>query len=244
MAPMRTACGLKAAWLLVVVCAFLFLPSCAYLQELSQEERGQPRASNAPKYWEQAMAYRQAGDLPAAAQELEKAVRADPEMYHAYYMLGLIYRNLGLTEKAKKTWERGVDKARVGLERKDYPRERALAQMRAGLAGLTPPPEPSQVQSRELKPRPPAAPSAAKPRSGEWAVLYSSNLEARHAARDKARLDAMGLETMLQTVWLKKKKWHRVWVGCCGSRAQARTQLLSLRARGIKGQLTVMKPGK
>ena len=233
----------------VLVLSALFLPACATIKEwVGPDPTLELTPDSAPRHWERAMEYRKAGDLAHSAEELELAVRADPDMYHAWYMLGLTYKALGDLKRAKAVWQLGAIRAENGPERKDYPRQKALAQMRAGLMSLSPP---AGRRLRRSKPSAQKRKTAAKARgkvkpsakaSRGWAVLFSSNLRPVNARRDAARLKRLGYRASIKPHRLRGKKWYRVWVGCCTSRAKARALAHRLERRGIGRGLTVMRP--
>lgn len=63
------------------------------------------------------------GRLPGARADLEQAVTLDPRDWHAYYLLGHVYRRLGEPDAARQAWQR------VLSLRPDY--QPARAQLRA-----------------------------------------------------------------------------------------------------------------
>lgn len=233
----------------MLVLSALFLPACATIKEwVGPDPTKELTTDSAPRHWERAMEYRKAGDLAKSARELELAVRADPDMYHAWYMLGLTYKALGDKRRARAVWQLGAIRAENGPERKDYPRLKALAQIRAGLMSLSPP---AGRQLRRPKPTAKQRKAAAKARAktrrsaasgGGWAVLFSSNLRPTNARSDLARLKRLGYRASIKVHRLRGKKWYRVWVGCCTSRAKARALAHRLKRRGIGRDLTVMRP--
>jgi tetratricopeptide (TPR) repeat protein len=231
-----------------LACAALVLalaasPGCAWIKSLTGGERPPAVACYGP--YNQAMALRAEGELPRAAAKLEEALQADPHLYPAYYHLGLVRLDMGQEELARQAWTRGVEAARQGPDRPDYDRRRAVAEMTAALAGL--------AQRRERRPAPagqapqgagePAAQPAAPPPSGQWAVLFSSNLEPRHAMQDRERLEKLGFSVNVRPHQLGGRTWHRVWAGCCTGREQARALKSRLAAQAGGRDLAVMRPG-
>jgi tetratricopeptide (TPR) repeat protein len=187
------------------------------------------------------MAFRADGQLDKAQSELELAIKIDPNMYQAYYQLGLIYKEQGQDFLAAEIWKRGLEKARTGPEREDYPRQRAIAQMDAALTGLRADSQAAPAPGAQT--RTGAAPSrtgSAAPGRGRYAVLYSSNLNPSYAQRDRAILASQGFAAEVKTARVKGRTWHRVWAGCCTNRAGAQTLAARMRAKGLGGDLTVM----
>jgi len=225
---------------LLALVALALTPACAWL---TPGGVGKQTALSGYQHFNLAMSYRAEGQLSQAAAELEKALEADQYNYSAWYHLGLAYRDLGRTDQARQTWEKGIVLARKGPARMDYDRDRAIAEMTAGLAGL---------EGRPAGAKPQGTPSKAGGKAyarggavtGPYAVLYSSNLQPRHAQADKARLAKLGYPAMVKTHSLKGKVWHRVWVGCCTGYTRAKALLASLRKRGVGRDLVVMRVGK
>lgn len=122
-----------------------------------QQAAGVDPALAAQAHLGRALATKAAGNLTGAADELALAVKTDPNNYFAWYQLGQTYRELGQDPKARLAWQQGLAAAVAGPDRADYPRLRAEAQMRAGLAGL-------EAAAQKPEPAPPAAvpPPAAK----------------------------------------------------------------------------------
>ncbi len=226
-----------AAWLLVLSWA----AGCAGLGGGPATPPGASPAE-AAKHWEQAMALRQTGDYARAAQEFELAVQADPDMYHAWYMLGHTYQTMGQNDLARRAYQSGLMRAQTGPERQDYPRQQAITQLEMGLASLdqaaAPAPAPTPA------PVPKSAPAKAKSGDGKggWAVLFSSNLKADNAKRDQAMLAAKGYKAKVQTATVKGKTWHRVVVACCASKEAAQKTLAEIRKKGLGRDLSLIRP--
>ncbi len=236
--------------LLLLLAALALAPGCAFFQAHPGPTTDQMKAI---EHWNNAMALRAAGEEDRVAEELSKAINADPNMYQAYYHLGLAYQVLGQPDKARQAWMQGITRARSGPERKDYPRSRALAEMQAALAGLEARRGPEERGLTELKPpakpapKPaskPAAPAMRAMINGNYAVLYSSNLKPVSARRDLKRLVAMGYKTEVRTRKEKGRTWHRVWVGCCTTRARAMRLRAELMKKAPRKGLAVMQPGR
>ncbi|MCB2186657.1 MAG: SPOR domain-containing protein [Deltaproteobacteria bacterium] len=227
------------------------------------------RAQEAQAHYAKAMSFKAAGQLDQAAEELHLAVTTDPTLYQGYHQLGLVYRDRGNYAEAAQTWQSGIHQAQYGPEREEYPRVKAIAEMRADLVALQemPPPPP-----RAPAPAPPAGPTAAKPSPGPagwqvggqtaaasaaaashkaksgkasksgkgYAVLFSSNQNAANAAGDVKLLAKHGFKARIDVVKVKGKVWHRVVVGCCGSQAKARKLAADLTKKtGHKGVAVV-----
>jgi len=190
-----------------------------------------------------------AEERPAeAARALTQALTVDPYIYPGYYHLGLAYLELDRAQDASSTWRRGIAVAGSGPDRPDYDRNRAAAEMTAALAGLdaenqgrmsaTPKPAPvapaRMVKSTSMKE--PAT-------SGQWAVLFSSNLKPASAAGDRVMLEKMGITAMIKPAKLSGRMWHRVIAGCCSSRQAAMALKAKLTKLTGRGDLMVMKPG-
>lgn len=233
------ALALIAAWLLA---------SCAGYVPQGGEEVGKA-------HYQRHLAFRAQNQLDKAALELELAVKADPQMYHAYYQLGMIYQSQGQAEKARVTWERGLAEARTGPERGDYSRVKAQAEMESALASLDPlppllPPGPAYTPPPPrpaAKPKPKAsAPSRAKipagAVTGPYAVLVSSNLNQSSALADQKRLSSHGYPASVTAHKDKKgKTWHRVWAGCCSGQDKAKALAATLKKKGLAKSPEVMK---
>ncbi len=223
-------------FILICLVLFFMLPSCTWLSTLSG---GGPAPEQARLHWNLGLVHRADGQLQQAARELKAALDLDPEMYQAYYQLGRIYQALGREDEARAAWEAGLERARQGPERSDYPRLTALAQMQSALAGLEKPaPAPRQEQKARKTTR------ARRPRPGPYAVLFSSNLEIKYARSDATKLTNLGYPVMVRTARVRGRRFHRVWVGCCTTLAGARALARRMRKRGLKSQLTVMRPAR
>jgi cell division protein FtsN len=74
-------------------------------------------------------------------------------------------------------------------------------------------------------------------------VLFSSNLEPRHAMQDRERLEKLGFSVNVRPHQLGGRTWHRVWAGCCTGREQARALKSRLAAQAGGRDLAVMRPG-
>jgi len=235
--PRRSGPGKMRMLAALCLGLFLLLPSCAWLRSLSGAGPGPDQAQ---LHWNLGLTHRAEGQLEEAARELKAALDLDPDMYQAYYQLGLVYQALGDRDQARATWEAGLERARLGPERSDYPRLTALAQIQSALAALDQPaaPGPKRRAKRTRRPRRSGKPSPA----GAYAVLYSSNLEIKYARSDATRLTNLGYPVMVRTARVRGRKFHRVWVGCCTTLARARALARRMRKRGLKSQLTVMRP--
>ncbi len=246
--PLARACAP-----ILLLMALALTPACAWL---SPGGVGKQTALTGYQHFNLAMSYRAEGQLAQAAAELEKAIQADRYNYPAYYHLGLAYLDLGQTDKARQVWEKGVQTARQGPDRLDYDRSRAVAEMTAALAGLggrpkaqsPPSARHSAPLSRDQERAAVKAARAAKAarvspaRSGPYAVLFSSNLQPRHARADRARLIKLGYAAMIRIHQdAKGRRWHRVWVGCCTGYARAKGVAAALKKRGIGRDLVVMR---
>ncbi len=231
--------------------AVWLLTSCAGYVPQGGEDVGKA-------HYQRHLSFRAQNQLDKAALELELAVKADPQMYHAYYQLGLIYQSLGQPEKARLTWERGLAQARSGPDRPDYPRVKSIAEMETALASLeelppllpptpayTPPaPRPAAKTKAKLNIQSPArwGRTPGKPASGSYAVLVSSNLSKTAALGDRKRLAAHGYSASVTTYKDKKgKTWHRVWVGCCSGHDKAQALAATLKKKGLARGAEVMK---
>ena len=244
--PLASSWRVPAIILALLVLALT--PACAWL---SPGGVGKQTALTGYQHFNMAMSYRAEGQLDMAAAELEKAIIEDRYNYAAWYHLGLAYKDLGQADSARQTWEKGIVNARQGPIRADYDRSRAVAEMTAGLASLhgrgpvgapmAPPPKAKYKSKARAKPKTAGRPA---PRTGSYAVLYSSNLNPRNAKSDRAKLIRMGYQAEITTHNIRGKKWHRVWVGCCTGYAQARGTRNALRKRGVGRDLVVMRKGK
>ena len=237
---------IRAVGIAGVLASFMLFSACASYNEFVGAAPPAPTAETAGQHWDEAMQYRSQGKLEPAAVELEQAIKSDPNMYHAYYQLGITYTMLGRKEQAGQIWERGLSQARKGPDRQDYSREKAIGQMQAALAGM----ESRAMEPRALKPAP-AAPVTIKPVTikpgaitGPYAVLFSSNLDLKYAKADQARLVKLGYSVQVKVHRLRGKIWHRVWVGCCTGYDRAKQMASDMRKKGLKSQLTVMRVGK
>lgn len=236
----------RTIWLFLALSVLALTPACAWL---SPGGVGKQTALTGYQHFNMAMSYRAEGQMELAAAELEKALEADNYNYAAWYHLGLAYKDLGKTDSARQTWEKGIVTARKGPVRSDYDRSRAIAEMTAALAGLNGrgsagnPAPPSKKAKTKYKSKAKAAKQSA-PRTGSYAVLYSSNLNLRNAQSDRTKLISLGYQATVKTHNLKGKVWHRVWVGCCTGYAQAKGVMAALRKRGIGRDLVVMRVSK
>lgn len=243
--------GASRLWgMALMVVALVGLSSCASIQKLVVEEPPVKLAAYAP--YNRAMSLRAEGQLEAAAEQLRQALKADPYLYPAYYHLGLAFQALGRPREAKLVWRQGIEAARRGPDRPDYERTRAVAEMSAALAGLeaterltraaTPPPaspppakRPAAKQTARVVPRP------AKRVTGRYAVLFSSNRKEVHARADVLRLKRRGYQAEMRVHKDRRgRRWYRVWVGCCTSRARALRLAAELRRRGLGRDLLVI----
>ena len=244
----RHARILRAMGLAGILASLVFFSACASYYEMIGAQPPAPTASlaSAGQHWDKAMKLRSQGKLEQAAEELMQAIKADPDMYHAYYQLGITYTMLGQKEKARQIWEKGISQARQGPERRDYPKAKALGQMQAALAEM----EGRAMAPRAYKPgyktKPVGASARVRPGAitGPYAVLFSSNLNPKYAKADQARLARLGYSVQIKVHRLRGKIWHRVWVGCCSGYERAKQLAAAMRKRGLKSQLTVMRVGK
>jgi tetratricopeptide (TPR) repeat protein len=239
---------LQIAGLLGVFAWLVLFSACAAYYDLvgaTPPGPAEPAALSASQHWDKAMEYRAKGNLSQAAAELEQAIKSDPNMYHAYYQLGVTYRMLGEMDKAKDIWQKGISQARTGPDRPDYPKNKAIGQMQAALSALKTQAVSAPAYKAPSKAKP-AAPSKVKPGrlTGPYAVLFSSSLNLKYARADQARLSKLGYQALIKEHKLKGKIWHRVWVGCCSGFDKAKQQAAAMRKRGLKSDLTVMRVGK
>lgn len=236
----------RTQWILSALLVLALTPACAWL---SPGGVGKQTALSGYQHFNMAMSYRAEGQMEMAAAELEKALAADQYNYAAWYHLGLAYKDLGKTDNARQTWEKGIVTARKGPVRSDYDRSRAVAEMTAALAGLNGrgpigrPLAPTAKAKTKYKSKAKSAKLSA-PRTGSYAVLYSSNINQRNAQSDRAKLISLGYPAVIKTHNLSGKVWHRVWVGCCTGYVQAAGVKAALRKRGIGRDLVVMRVGK
>jgi hypothetical protein len=91
-------------------------------------------------------------------------------------------------------------------------------------------------------------PKPAKPvrpaRTGDFAVLISSNLRKANALYDLKRVTTRGLKGSITTRRDRKgRTWHRVWVGCCTSKAEAAVLARKMRAQGVSREAVAMRHG-
>jgi tetratricopeptide (TPR) repeat protein len=246
MQPNHPSSPWRTIWLISALLVMALPPACAWL---SPGGVGKQTALSGYQHFNMAMSYRAEGQMEMAAAELEKALAADQYNYAAWYHLGLAYKDLGKTDSARQTWEKGIVTARRGPVRADYDRSRAVAEMTAALAGLNgrgpigrplaPPPKAKTKYKSKSK-----AAKRSAPRTGAYAVLYSSNLNPRNARQDRAKLIRLGYPAVVKAHNLGGKVWHRVWVGCCTGYTQARGTMAALRKRGIGRDLVVMRVGR
>jgi cell division septation protein DedD len=228
--------------LALVFCLLVFLPACATVSGWFGESEPAPEENVALKHWNQGLQYRAEGELESAAAELERAIKADRSMYQAYYQLGLVYKDLKQPELARQAWEYGLEEARKSPDRPEYPKEQAIAEMQAALTGLESRPKETPLEPEPKKSKPEHQMKKTV-ESGAYAVLFSSNLKESNARKDFIRLKSMGYETMIkQHKDSKGRIWHRVWVGCCQTRDKALRLARSMRKKGLKSDLTVMRP--
>ncbi len=202
----------------------------------------------AQAHFGRAMALKDAGNAEQAAEQLQSALNSDPDMYHAYYQLGLIYKDNNKPEVARQVWTTGIQRASVGPERSDYPRVRAVAEMRAAIAGLDSVAAAEQVMEQQQAKQVMAEEAvvakqlSAKQSGGKYAVLFSSNLKKASADGDVRLLKSKGWEATIKTVKLRGKTWHRVWAACCTNKAEALKNKAKIsKATGRRG-LEVMIP--
>lgn len=224
----------------------LALGGCATLDNLRAMKKDRAMTV-ADAYYGRAMSYRDSGRLQQAADDLQRAISEDPNMYQAYYQLGRVYEAQNKQGMAKQTWVLGISRVQQGPEREDYSRARALAEMRAALAGkevqAQPPPPPpaprpatAQVRSTPLKPSP-----LKQPGGITYAVLFSSNQKLASAQADQRRLSALGYKAVIRNHQdLKGKSWRRVWVGCCTSKTKAQGLARELKRRKISRDAVVL----
>lgn len=231
----------------VVVSAAWLLAACAGYVPQGGEEVGKA-------HYQRHLSFRAQNQLDKAALELELAVKADPQMYHAYYQLGMIYQSLGQTEKARVAWERGLAEAKSGPDRGDYSRVKAQAEMESALASLDPLP-PLMPPTPAYTPPPPRPAAKTKPKSpsrgikipsgsvtGPYAVLVSSNMKQSSAAADQKRLASHGYPASVTTYKDKKgKTWYRVWAGCCSGHDKAKALAATLKKKGLARSPEVLK---
>ena len=243
--------GHKAVWvrrlslLMMSLIMLSTLSACAWFDSLvsSEEEAPIPKPSPA-KHWEQAMAYRRAGNMTMAATSMENAIKADPNMYQAYYQLGRIYSDMGRKEQARRVWQVGLARAQGGPDRRDYPKQRAMAALQAALATTEPAPQPKTMPEPKPMPEPqpePAIVQPAAPAAGDYAVLYSSNLNKSYAMRDVSALEGMGLSAEVRSAEVRGRTFHRVLVGCCTTKSEAVFIQNKLRSKGVNRKTTVLK---
>ena len=211
------------------------------------------KATQAEACFGRAMAYRASGRTAEALGELERAVAADPTFYIAYYQLGMMYKAMGKPALARQWWTRGIQAAMASYDRPEFPRLKAIAEMRAALASLerpplprraapAPKPQPPKARPSPPPPRPPqasrpAAPPSSPPAKGRYAVLFSSNLKRANALADARLLKLRGFRARISTYRDRKGRiWHRVWAGCCTSLSQARAMAKAVaKATGRRG---------
>ena len=197
----------------------------------------------AQAHYGRAMALKDAGNAEQAAEQLQSALNSDPDMYHAYYQLGLIYKDNNKPDVARQIWTTGIQRASVGPERSDYPRVRAVAEMRAAIAGLESAAAAEKLmEQQQAKQVVMEQAVVAKQLSGKYAVLFSSNLKKGSASGDVRLLKSKGWEATIKTVKMRGKTWHRVWAACCTGKAEALKNKAKIsKATGRRG-LEVMIP--
>jgi tetratricopeptide (TPR) repeat protein len=236
-------------WLGVLACLGLFSACAGYNEFVGAAPPGPAggAALSATQHWDKAMEYRAKGNLRQAATELEQAIKADPNMYHAYYQLGVTHRMLGEMDKAKDIWQKGISLASAGPERTDYPKSKAIGQMQAALAALQAQ-APATADKSSLRARDVKAEMGGKVKpgsvTGPYAVLFSSSLNPKYAKADQSRLAKLGYQATIKEHKIKGKSWHRVWVGCCLGYDKAKQLAAEMRKKGLKSDLTVMRVGK
>jgi cell division septation protein DedD len=250
----KSAWGRRLGLVLLSLVMLMTLSACSWMKFWDTDEEPPVPKPSPAKHWEQSMAYKRAGDLNNAAISMENAIKADPNMYQAYYQLGRIYYDMGQKDQARRVWRVGLARAKGGPDRRDYPRQRAMAEMQAALAAVQPKPMPKPVtpapapQPKTVvvpqpapmaKPKP--APVEPMQTDGDFAVLYSSNLNKSYAQRDVTKLKGMGLLAEVRSAVVKGRTFHRVLVGCCTTKMDAEATQGKLRSMGVARKTTVMK---
>lgn len=240
---------------LLLTLLLLGLGGCALNQ--NQGLQGDPAVARA--HYNRAMAFGHSHNLERASQELELAVKDDPNMYFAYYQLGLVYEAMGRRDLAREAWDKGLLVARKGPDRADYPRAQAVAEMESAIARLEPEPLPPLPMAQAL--RIPVAPPAYEPppkpkfrtskvsaskshggKSHGYAVLLSSNQKKSSAQADLTRIKGKGYSAKLTAHKDKKGKvWHRVVVGCCTTKVKAQALAHALKKKGLAKSPQVVK---
>lgn len=224
----------------------LALPGCAWFKNAGNSSS--EMASQA--HFGRAIALKDAGRPEMAAEQLQAALKIDPDMYHAYYQLGMIYLDNKQPQIARQVWTTGVQRASVGPDRSDYPRVRAVAEMRAALAGLDSArlvnaaenvmaeQQAKQVVIEEAV----VVETSKKDSIGKYAVLFSSNLKKASATGDVRLLKSKGWDATVKTAKLRGKTWYRVWAACCTGKAEAlKNKAKITKATGRRG-LEAMVP--
>lgn len=225
------------------------LAACASIDRIKGYE---DPAKLSAAYYQRAMNFMAGKMYPQAVTDFQRAITADQDMYQAYYQLGRVYQAQGKAEHARRIWVAGLAKAQSAPERKDYPRARAIAELRAALAGnghAASAAPPRAAMRPMAKPPikttaapPPVAKRPAASHGGSWAVLVSSNLKRSSAEGDVRRLKAKGYKATIKTHRARGRTWHRVWVGCCTSFTVAKKRARSLNASGLARGAAAMKP--
>ena len=231
------------------------LASCSWFK--SGPKPATPQPPSAAEHWESAMTYKKAGNFAMAAVELERAIRIDPNMYQAYYNLGMVYADMGQNMQAMRVWRAGLEKARTGPDRLDYPRAKAISEIQTARAALqdkmiaqtkpkplpTPKIEPAPVAPKPLTPVPAPAPPAAAPKQpkGKYGVLYASYKRKATAAKVVNKLKARDLPASVRQAKVKGKRYYRAVVGCCTTRTNAKKILRRMQKMGYKENMIIMK---
>lgn len=228
---------------LLIAALAVTLGACSTVNYLQGEE---DPAKLAGAYYKRALGFMQTKQYPQAITDLQRAIMADPDIYQAYYQLGLAYKAQGRVKHAMQAWSAGLSKAQRAEEREDYSRPRAIAEFRAALATTVLKAKAARravaAQAAMLPAKAPAPPAMAK-YSGMWAVLYSSNLKRSSAAGDVVKLGKRGIKAMVKPHASGGVTWYRVWVGCCTSYTVARKRARQLNALGVTQGAAAMKPG-
>jgi cell division protein FtsN len=249
------AWGVRLVAVLLGLLMLFSLSGCSWFDWMTDSEEPEIPKPSPAKHWEQSMAYKRAGDLNNAAISMENAIKADPNMYQAYYQLGRIYYDMGQKDQARRVWRVGLARAKGGPDRRDYPRQRAMAEMQAALAAVQPKPAPKPAPQPkampeptplpEPKPEPAEAPMAPAPepamQAGDYAVLYSSNLNKSYAVRDVNNLESMGMSAEIRSAVVRGRTFHRVLVGCCTTKEEAGFIQQKLMSKGVNRKTVIMK---
>jgi tetratricopeptide (TPR) repeat protein len=242
--------SVRLLFCLVLLAALSVVSSCATMKEWVV---GKDKKEVARSYYDRAMGYMDTRQYTQAEEDLRRAITEDPDMYQAYYQLGLAYRAQNKEKEAREVWTMGVGRAQRGPERLDYPRSRALAEMLAALEGkkaavqkvptpMTPPP-PRPAPTPRPAPKPTITQSRpANAPMGDYAVLVSSNLKRYHALADQKRLEDKGYSTKVTSFKDKRgRTWYRVWAGCCTTLPRAKSLALEIKRRGLSRDATAMR---